>query len=248
MGVTEHDETKSVPFITVYRIGYWRQMITFRRSITRSFEYHSRLSNHSFFVPLSLLFVWLLFNSSAFGITRNVNYFDIQNLRLNMKLDEVINAYNINNVKTSKDKYGLINGFEIVKEVDDMKIVLNFTGQKRLYRIDYTNVYRSMRFKSEALYNKIKRKYGDPTVENVELEEGESRNIHACWGATCTKFTPTTPALKADISYFTGKVKLTLSDNRIFNTDWKKYKEKYNDKKVGRSKDKGQNNNQILDF
>lgn len=168
------------------------------------------------------------------AVERNVYYFDIQGLRLNMRLDEVIEKFEINRVKSSKDKYALINGYEIVKQDGEMKIVLNFTGRKRLYRIDYSNSYKEFRQNPDALYERIKLKYGDAAVENIEVGEGETRNIRACWGTTCTMLTPTTPSLKASVYYSTGKMKLTLSDYRIFNTDWQLYKQEYNEHKGGR--------------
>lgn len=164
---------------------------------------------------------------------QKVEYFDIQGFRLNMKLDDVKATLKLEDdkpskdksLKTSKDKYGLIHGYEVVHIQNDGKLVLNFTGQKRLYRIDYVNLYRSLINNSKKLYDLLKQKYGDPLLENVETFQGESRNIRACWGTTCNRFTPTTPALKATIDYATGRFKLTLTDNRIFNSDWKKYKQ-----------------------
>jgi len=164
---------------------------------------------------------------------KNVSYFNIQGVKLNMNLDDVIRILNINKFKTSKDKYGLVHGYEIVQAKDETKIVLNFTGQKRLYRIDYSNQYRSFMNNSNGLYNLLKEKYGEPTIENIEALHGESRNISACWGSTCNRFTPTTPALKATIDYASGKLKLTLIDNRIFNSDWKKYKQSLQESKSG---------------
>lgn len=157
-----------------------------------------------------------------------VYYFNIQGLRLNMNLDNVILQFNINNVRSSKDKYGLINGYEIVKMKNDMKLVLNFTGDKRLYRIDFTDQYLNYRNNSVGILELLKQKYGTPTFENVEVDDGTSKNIRACWGNTCNRFTPSTPALKSIINYETGRLKLTLVDNRIFNKDWKKYKDAYN--------------------
>ncbi len=165
---------------------------------------------------------------------KNVAYFNIQGINLNMNLDDVIRSLNITKFKTSKDKYGLIHGYEIVQAKDETKIVLNFTGQKRLYRIDYSNQYRSFKNNSNRLYELIKQKYGDPTIENVEAYQGESRNIRACWGSTCNRFTPTTPALKAAIDYPSGRLKLTLIDNRIFNEDWKRYKQSLHETKSGK--------------
>jgi hypothetical protein len=152
-----------------------------------------------------------------------------------MQLDEVIKTYQIDNVKSSKDKYGIINGYEIVNVKEEMKLVLNFTGEKRLYRIDYTNQYAAYKNNSIGILDLLKKKYGNPTIENIETQDGESRDIRACWGDTCNRFMPTTPALKSTIEYATGKMKLTLVDNRIFNADWLKYKDAYNNAKSGKS-------------
>lgn len=177
----------------------------------------------------------------------DVSYFNIQGIRLNMKLDQVIKIYSINNVKSSKDKFGLINGYEIIKTVNDLKIVMNFTGKKRLYRIDFSNQYRSFASNSDGLYDLIRKKYGEPTVENKGAVNGRSRNIRACWGITCERFSPTTPALKIYIEYLTGRLKMTLIDNQIFNADWKYYKDLYNDAKSGRFPKKT-NPQQTFDF
>ena len=163
----------------------------------------------------------------------DVYYFSVQGLRLNMQLDEVIKTFKVNHVKSSKDKYGLVNGYEIVQRKGEMTLALNFTGEKRLYRIDFTNQYPSYRNNSVGIFELLKQKYGDPTYETIETENSESRDIRACWGRTCNRFRPSTPALKSIIDYDTGRLKLTLVDNRIFNTDWKKYKEAYNSARYG---------------
>lgn len=177
----------------------------------------------------------LLFSRASLA-NEDVYYFNIQGIRLNMKLDEVIKEFQINNVKSSKDRYGLVNGYEILKSSGDMRIALNFTSKKRLYRIDFSNQYKAYARNSDAIFLILKRKYGKPDIENIEDRQGVSGNIAACWGSTCNRFSPITPALKANIEYFTGKLKLTLVDNRIFNKDWKTYKAEYNDKKFGRTK------------
>lgn len=186
-------------------------------------------------VCLLILFFAGYRNSQA--VNDPVYYFDIQGLRLNMSLDEVIKKYNVDNVKSSKDRYGIINGYEIVKASNGMTLVLNFTGLKRLYRIDFSNRYPDYRGNSEALYNVLKRKYGEPATENIVPVNGRPGDIRACWGTTCSRFSPTTPALKAWIEYETGGVKLTLTDNRIFNQDWKHYKEQHNRRKLGIDKE-----------
>ena len=177
---------------------------------------------------------FILFSTPASIARDNVYYFNIQGIKLNMKLDKVIKNFQINKVKSSKDRYGVVNGFEIVKMENNMKIVLNFTGSKRLYRIGFTNLYKSYTRNSDAVFKLLKRKYGDPDIENIEDRQGKSGNISACWGSTCDRFSPITPALKANIDYFSGRLKLTLTDNRIFNTDWQKYKKETNEKKMGK--------------
>ena len=183
---------------------------------------------------------------------KNVEYFNIQGIRLNSKLDDVKNQvgfrgtekaskdqfgnivrYDIEKtsdgarliLKISRDKFGIVNGYEIIKSKEEGKLALNFTGQKRLYRIDYMDQYRAYTTNSRKLYDLLIQKYGDATIENIETLQGEPRNIRACWGTTCNRFSPTTPALKAFIEFATGRLKLTLTDNRIFNKDWKLYKD-----------------------
>lgn len=185
-----------------------------------------------------LLTIGVLFLAFSQPVLANedVYYFNIQGLRLNMKLDEVIKEFQVNNVKSSKDRYGLINGYEIVKSTGDQRIVLSFTSRKRLYRIDFSNQYKAYAQNSDAIFSILKRKYGNPNIKNIEDRQGVSGNIMACWGSTCNRFSPLTAALKANIEFYTGKLKLTLIDNRIFNSDWKKYKSDYQDKRLGRTK------------
>ena len=200
-------------------------------------------------IKLIVIFPVMLFLCQfSFGNSLAVKFFSIKGLRLGMQLDEVVKQLNINNFKTSKDKFGLINGYEIVKQIDGAKTILNFTGNKRLYRIVYNNVYSQYKNRSMELYEEIKRKYGDPLFENIEAMDGVQKNIRSCWGATCTKNMPTTPALSVMIFYSSGKIKLTLSDNSIFKEDWKKYKENYNDMTTGGSKSQKIQKNQDTDF
>jgi hypothetical protein len=181
-------------------------------------------------IPVVILLLW----SPVLSAADDVLFFSIQGLKLNMHLDEVIKSYRINNVKSSKDKYGLVHGYEIVKTKKDMKLVLNFTGNKRLYRIDFSNQYSEFKKNSRGIYALLAKKYGDAAITNIDGAGGDNRNIMACWGFTCNKFSPSTPALKANIDYYSGKLKLTLIDNRIFNKDWEKYKRAFNQKKSGK--------------
>jgi len=204
---------------------------TIGRFRTAIFEYRYKSLFFQLFVTLSAL-IFLIF--PRLSTAADVQFFTVQGLRLDMTLDEVIKAFDINNVKSSRDGYGIVNGYEIVKTKGEEKIVLNFTGFKRLYRIDFSNQYPNYINNSEGIYTLLKKRYGKPDIENIEVFNGESRDIRVCWGLTCNRFSPITPALKATIEYHTGKLKLTLVDNRIFNNDWKKYKESYNEIKTGR--------------
>ncbi len=183
---------------------------------------------------ITLSFVLIYPVASNLFAVDEVLFFSVQGLKLNMHLDDVIKTYRIDNVKSSKDKYGLVHGYEIIKTKGDMKLVLNFTGNKRLYRIDFSNQYPTYKENSRGIYDLLEKKYGEADISNMDESTGDSRNIRACWGMTCSKFSPTTPALKANIDYFSGKLKLTLVDNRIFNKDWMKYKKVYNERKSGK--------------
>ncbi len=194
------------------------------------------LKKDSFITSVASAFIitTLLIFSAFTTLAEDVYFFSVQGLKLNMQLDEVIKIFQVNNVKSSKDKLGIAHGYEIIRAKDEMKIVLNFTGSKRLYRIDFMNQYSTYQQNSQGILELLKKKYGEPTSENIEVFGGESRNIRVCWGTTCNRFTPITPALKSTIEWETGKLKLTLVDNRIFNTDWKKYKAAHNAAKRGR--------------
>lgn len=202
------------------------------RAYTKHFEKSS--SNASGF-SIFVLAILLIF-SAVSALAEDVYFFSVQGLKLNMKLDEVIKTLQVNNVKSSKDSLGIAHGYEIIRTKDEMKVVLNFTGSKRLYRIDFTNQYPTFQRNSQGILDLLKKKYGEPTSENIEVFGGESRNIRVCWGTTCNRFTPITPALKSTIEWETGKLKLTLVDNRIFNSDWKKYKAAHNAARHGRKK------------
>jgi hypothetical protein len=61
--------------------------------------------------------------------------------------------------------------------------------------------------------------------------EQKGKDLYACWGSSCKNYPRTSPVLTASIHYASGRVKLMLSDNWIFNKDWKKYRQKLLDKK-----------------
>ena len=202
------------------------------RAYTKYSKKNFSIASGASILVLSTLLIFTAFVTLA----DDVYFFTVQGLKLNMQLDEVIKIFQVNNVKSSKDKLGIAHGYEIIKTKDEMKTVLNFTGSKRLYRIDFTNQYPTYQRNSQGILDLLKRKYGEPSNENIEIFEGESRNIRVCWGTTCNRFTPITPALKSTIEWETGKLKLTLVDNRIFNSDWKKYKAAHNAARYGRKK------------
>lgn len=180
-------------------------------------------------ISLILILVFLAGDDSLFAqISRNVYNFDIQGLKLNMNMDEVIKELKITNIKVNKDAYGLINGYEIKKRLNQKKIILllSFTGEKRLYRIHYSKLYDRFRSQSTELFNLLKKRYGAPWTENASPGDQKNRVIHACWGSSCKKYPQNTPILNASVYHASGRLKLMLSDNRIFNKDWKKYKQK----------------------
>ncbi len=154
--------------------------------------------------------------------------FNIHGLQLSMELDKVIKLYNINNINTNKDARGHIIGYEVRKRIIQQKtvIVLNFTGEKRLYRILHSKIYDKFKYHSKDLYGVLVTKYGRPWRDNISAETQKNKNISACWGSSCKKFPRVTPTLTAQIYHASGRLKLMLSDNRIFNKDWKIYKQK----------------------
>ncbi len=154
--------------------------------------------------------------------------FDINGLRLNMNLDYVIKRYNINNIKVNKDVFDIINGYEIKKRINREKvmIILSFTGEKRLYRIHYNKLNEKFRYHSKDLYGMLIKKYGVAWNNNIDLDNKKNKKITACWGRSCKKYPRTTPILTAQIHHSSGRLELMLSDNRIFNRDWKLYKQK----------------------
>lgn len=161
-------------------------------------------------------------------VPRKVITFDINGLMLNMNLDQVIKLYNINNIKVNKDVYGIINGYEIKKRINKQKlmVLLSFTGEKRLYRIHFSKLFEKYRYNSKDLYRLLTRKYGKAWTESADSSGSKNRELYACWGSSCKKYPRTTPILTARIYHSSGKMELMLADNRIFNKDWKLYKQK----------------------
>lgn len=181
-----------------------------------------------------ITFIFCLFEGALLGqTTRKVYTFDIEGLRLNMDLDAVIKTYKINNIKVNKDAKGFINGYEIKKRLRKKKtiLVLSFTGEKRLYRIHFSKLYEKFRYHPEDLFTVLVKKYGPSWNNNIDESDQKGKDLYACWGSSCKKYPRTTPVLTASIHYASGRLKLMLSDNRIFNKDWKKYKQKLLDKK-----------------
>lgn len=169
---------------------------------------------------------------------RKVYGFDIDGLKLNQNLDQIIKKYNINNIRINKDVYGIINGYEIKKRIGRQKVVvvLNFTGEKRLYRIHYNKRYEKYRFHSKDLYKVLVKKYGAAWTDSLASEDQKNKNVYACWGTSCKKYPTTTPILTAKIFHSSGRLELMLADNRIFNKDWKLYKKKLSGQKMDRGK------------
>jgi len=161
-------------------------------------------------------------------VPHKVYNFNIHGLQLNMELDKVIKLYNINNISTNIDARGHITGYEVRERIIRQKtmIVLNFTGEKKLYRIHHSKIYEKLKYHSKDLYGLLVTKYGRPWSDNFSAETQKNNNISACWGSSCKKFPRVTPTLTAQIYHASGRLKLMLSDNRIFNRDWKVYKQK----------------------
>jgi hypothetical protein len=202
-----------------------------------------RLNRRKSFRPIPIKRVVAIFlilvavDVSLFAqVPHKIYNFNIHGLQLNMDLDKVIKLYNINNINTNKDARGHIIGYEVRKRINQQKtmIVLNFTGEKRLYRIHHSKIYEKFKYQSKDLYGILVSKYGKPWSDNVSAETQKNKNISACWGSSCKKFPRVMPTLTAQIHHASGRLKLMLSDNRIFNRDWKIYKQKL----AGEGKDK----------
>jgi len=223
------------------------------RHLIRIMGQYSRLARRGKRLVLVWTFICCVWTMSAWAQeSRNVFYFDIQGLRLNMNLDEVIKALEINTIKTSKDSFGIVNGYEIKKSIDDKKIVLilNFTGEKRLYRIQYSILLEDYRYRSQELLQSLIDKYGKPALENRNSEGAveSSSGLYACWGTSCNQYPQTTPTMTANIFQSTGILRLRLFDNRIFNTDWRKYRIKQDSHLESREKPKGRSEKKLPIF
>ena len=176
------------------------------------------------FVALcSVICCW---SSPLSAIDLEIKYFAVQGLRLNMNLDTVITAFNINNIKAIKDKNGYASEYEIRKNVGNKKLTLRFTGEKRLYRIEYVNTYRSFINRTGDILEQLVGKYGEPNWKYHPTKDNQPLDIFACWGKHCSRetYVPLEPNLTANIFYLTGKVKLVLANHGIFNEDWEIYK------------------------
>lgn len=183
-------------------------------------------------------------------VAEKVSKFDVSGLRLNMNLDYVIKQFNINNIKVNKDAYGIVNGYEIKKRINRKKVMvlLSFTGEKRLYRIHYSKLNDKYRYHSKDLFAILVNKYGTPWKDNVDPDDQRSKNITACWGSSCNKYPRTTPILTARIHHSSGRLELMLSDNRIFNKDWKLYKQKLMSQMADKNKSPSVNKGDESDF
>ncbi len=185
-----------------------------------------------------ITFVFFLYNGALLGQTsRKVYRFDVDGLKLKMDLDAVIKKYRINNIKVNKDAKGFIHGYEIKKRLNKKKTVLllSFTGEKRLYRIHFSKRYKKFRYHPQDLFAVLVKKYGPSWTINIEESDQKGKDLYACWGSSCKKYPRTSPVLTASIHYASGRLKLMLSDNRIFNKDWKKYKQKLLDKQSAKN-------------
>jgi len=171
-----------------------------------------------------LLFLDKASYAQSFGKVQN---YDINGLKLGMRLDEIITLYHINNIKTIRDQYGIISGYEVRKIDKNNKdiLLLNFTGEKRLYRVHHSSFQEQYRYRSQELFEALMIKYGKPWTENRE-SLNPKKTIYACWGSSCKTYPHITPILTAKIFHSTGRMELMLSDNRIFKRDWILYKQK----------------------
>ncbi|MBU2645964.1 hypothetical protein KKI24_14760 [bacterium] len=185
-------------------------------------------------VVMAFILVFLVSGTTVFAQLAKVYNFDIDGLKLNMNLDEVIKEYGITNIKVIKGAHGFISGYEIRKRIEEQKVilVLNFTGEKMLYRAHYRKLDEKYKYRPQDLLQELIKKYGKPWVTNAEVRNQKTRNIYACWGSSCKKYPRTTPILTANIDHLGVRLRLMLSDNRIFNRDWKKHKQKVNGQKA----------------
>jgi hypothetical protein len=179
----------------------------------------------AFVIICSMICCWTI-TLSAFDL--EIQYFTVQGLRLNMNLDQVISTFNISNIKAIKDKNGDISEYEIKKNVGNKLLTLRFTGEKRLYRIQYINTYRSFINRSGEILDQLIVKYGEPNWKYHPIKNNQPLDIFACWGVLCSRetYAPLEPKLTANIYYRTGKVKLVLANHAIFNEDWEIYKQR----------------------
>lgn len=199
----------------------------------------------AFIIVFSMICCWA---STLSAVDLEIEYFTVQGLRLNMNLDKVISAFNINNIKAIKDKNGFISEYEIKKNVGGKLLSLRFTGEKRLYRIQYINTYRSFINRSSEILDQLIEKYGEPNWKYHPIKDNRPLDIFACWGVHCSRetYAPLEPKLTANIYYLTGKVKLVLANHTIYNEDWEVYKQR----RQGLLNKQGNNNMQQenLDF
>ena len=196
---------------------------------------------------LSLLSFLILFHSSTYAQNlyveegenkKLVQYFDVQGLRLNMNLDKVRRDYSFRKVVKIKDELDVISEYEITKRTNRKILILRFTGEKRLYRINFVNTYNSFKKNADGLYTSLLEKYGEPYLKRKTPKNSETGNIFSCWGNDCdsSSYTPYAPKFTANIQYLTGKVRLVLADHSIHRSDWKKYKLK---REAARQKKRG---------
>lgn len=206
-----------------------------------------------------LLSFLILFYSSTYAQSlyveegtnkKQVQYFDVQGLRLNMKLDQVRRDYNFEKVIKIKDELGVISEYEITKRTGRKILILRFTGEKRLYRINFVNTYNSFKKNAEGLYAGLFEKYGEPSLIRRTPSDSESGNIFACWGEDCNNstYTPYAPKFTANIQHRTGKAHLLLADHSIHRADWKKYKMKREDALQIKKGLRGSKNRKKIDF
>ncbi|NQU62837.1 MAG: hypothetical protein HQ517_00930 [SAR324 cluster bacterium] len=133
-----------------------------------------------------MILVFPVIDGSLFGqVPRNVYNFDVHGLKLNMNMNMIIKQIKVTNIKVNKDASGLINGYEIKKQFNQEKrvLLLSFTGEKRLYRIQSSKLYKNFGSRPKELLELLIKKYGTPWTYKIDVGDQKSKDIHACWGA-----------------------------------------------------------------
>lgn len=185
------------------------------------------------------------------AIRKSIEYFDIQGLRLKMTLGQVQKKFNFPDANKIQDELKVISEYEISTRSGTKTVILRFTGEKRLYRIHFINVYKSFKKNPEGLYANLQKKYLSPFLTRKTPGNSDTANIFACWGNACDNptYTPDAPRLTANIQYLTGKLRLILADHSIHREDWQKYKARREAARLKKRRKNHSSNPQIkLDF